>query len=193
VVNSEKELILDGEKDNFNVSRPTVISPSFICPLFHSIFFYLLTSDILFRGCVALFCLHFFSPPVACSSLCSVPAETQSNLPGNNFINTSELSYFERDKWYLPCNQLPCDLSIFLVNPLTEIRRSRRLHNNTRDLSRIISSSRRPIALAETKFLKAVPVKITICWNVISYSLSENGVVYLSNMLYFKVSCVYCC
>ena len=87
MVNSEKELILDGAKDNFNVSRTKVISPSFICPLFRSIFFYPFTSDILLVTALRL-SVFIFYPPVACSSLCSVPAETQGNLPGNNFINT---------------------------------------------------------------------------------------------------------
>jgi len=87
VVNLEKELILEGEKDNFNVPRTRVISPSFICPLFRPIFFYLLTSDILFRGCVAPFCLHFFfsPPPLPCSPLYLVPAKIKSNPNRKNF------------------------------------------------------------------------------------------------------------
>jgi hypothetical protein len=61
------------------------------------------------------FCRHFFPPSLVCSSLCSLPAETQSNLPGNNFVNTSELSYFERDKWDFLCDQFRFDFPPFFI------------------------------------------------------------------------------
>lgn len=62
VVNSEKELILDGEKDNFNVSRPRIICPSFICPIFSSVFFISLLPTFCLVAALRLSVFIFFLP-----------------------------------------------------------------------------------------------------------------------------------
>jgi hypothetical protein len=114
VVNSEKELISDGEEVNFNVSRPRVISSLVLSALCFVLFFLISgLPTFCLVAALRLSVVIFFSSQLLAAHSAAFRMKHKSNLPGNNFINSSELSYFERDKWHLSCDRFRFDLSIF--------------------------------------------------------------------------------